>query len=134
MIVKESIETQYGAVETKITHCDNCGEKALIDGALRWLELRHLDRDVPPLHFCRLRCVVLGVGELLSIGVEEMRMSNWPQIEAHASRACTGKRTVPERKSVMTNRIRERFWVWLAWKLPRPLVRWCAYRVSSEEA
>ena len=92
MIIKESVETQYGDVETKVIHCDSCGKKALIDGALRWLELRHLDRDVPPLHFCRLRCVVLGVGELLSIGVEEMKMSNWRQIEAHVSKA--GERDV----------------------------------------
>ncbi len=87
MIVKEPIKTQYGDVETNIIHCDGCGKKALIDGALRWLELRHLDRDVPPLHFCRLRCVVLGVGGLLAIGVEEMAMSNWSRIIEHVSRA-----------------------------------------------
>lgn len=92
MLIKESVKTQYGIVETKIIHCDSCGKKALIDGALRWLELRHLDRDVPPLHFCCLRCVVPGVVELLAVGVEEMRMSNWPQIEACVSRA--GERDV----------------------------------------
>ena len=87
MIIKETIETQYGDVETKIIHCDGCGKKALIDGALRWLELRHLDRDVPPLHFCNLRCVVLGTSGLLAIGVEEMVMANWTQVEAYVSEA-----------------------------------------------
>ncbi len=87
MIIKESIETQYGDVETNIIHCDSCGKKVLIDGALRWLELRHLDRDVPPLHFCTLRCVEQGTHALLAIGVEEMAMSNWSRITEHVSRA-----------------------------------------------
>ena len=26
----------------------------------------------------------------------------------------------------------ERFWIWLAWKLPRPLAYWAAVRVGSE--
>jgi hypothetical protein len=25
----------------------------------------------------------------------------------------------------------EKFWIWLAWKLPRPLVLWCAVRLLS---
>jgi len=27
--------------------------------------------------------------------------------------------------------MREKFWMWLAWKLPRPLVYWCAMRVGA---
>lgn len=87
MIVKDIVETQYGDVETKIIHCDGCGKKSLIDGALRWLELRHLDRDVPPLHFCSLLCAQHGIVGLLDIGIDEMRMANWNQIEAHVSKA-----------------------------------------------
>ena len=25
----------------------------------------------------------------------------------------------------------EKFWIWLAWKLPKDLVYWCAVRVAS---
>ena len=25
----------------------------------------------------------------------------------------------------------ERMWMWLAWKLPKPLVKWCALRVGA---
>jgi len=27
--------------------------------------------------------------------------------------------------------MKERFWIWVAWKLPRPLVYWCAIRVNA---
>lgn len=87
MIIKESVETQYGTVSTNIVHCDGCGKKSLIDGTLRWLELRHLDRDVPPLHFCDLRCTRRAVTELLAAGVEEMAMANWSQVVEHVSKA-----------------------------------------------
>jgi hypothetical protein len=25
----------------------------------------------------------------------------------------------------------EKFWIWIAWRLPRPLVKWCAFRVAA---
>lgn len=28
--------------------------------------------------------------------------------------------------------MKERFYVWLAWKLPRSLVKWCAVRLITE--
>jgi hypothetical protein len=28
-------------------------------------------------------------------------------------------------------RLQERFWVWMAWHLPRVLVKWCFYRVFA---
>jgi hypothetical protein len=31
----------------------------------------------------------------------------------------------------MTLRL-EDFWIWLAWKLPRPLVYWCAIRLMAK--
>ena len=33
-------------------------------------------------------------------------------------------------RSALT-RARERFWIWLAWLLPRELVMWCAVRVGA---
>jgi len=29
--------------------------------------------------------------------------------------------------------MRDRFWMWLAWRLPRRLVYWCAIRVGTYE-
>jgi hypothetical protein len=29
------------------------------------------------------------------------------------------------------SRAREKLWIWLAWKLPHELVRWCFYRVAG---
>lgn len=44
--------------------------------------------------------------------------------------SCARALAADERKEVK-GVTHERFWIWLAWKLPKPLVKWCAVRLGA---
>ena len=86
MLLKQiEVQTELGPIKTLLVHCDQCGQKMMPDGAMNWLELRRLDRDVPQLHYCSLGCVKEGVEALLSLGFEAIDQDNWESILGYCS-------------------------------------------------
>lgn len=88
MLLKQiEVQTELGPIKTLLVHCDQCGRKMIPDGAMNWLETRRLDRDVPQLHFCSLRCLGIAVQVLLRLGVDAIDQKNWPIILEYCSKA-----------------------------------------------
>lgn len=86
------VNTDLGTIKTVLAHCDSCGKKHLVSdgisgGAMGWLEVRRLDREVPSIHFCSLACLLKGVGELVDLGIAELSTDNWGRIFKHFSTA-----------------------------------------------
>lgn len=86
------VNTDLGTVKTLVAHCDHCGKKHLVSGeiiggAMGWLEVRRFDKDVPPIHFCTLRCLINGIGGLLELGINELSTDNWARILEYCTKA-----------------------------------------------
>jgi hypothetical protein len=86
------VNTDLGAIKTLVAHCDECGKKHFISsdtvgGAMAWLELRRFDREVPPIHFCSLECLLNGIKGLADLGVSELNTENWPRILERCTKA-----------------------------------------------
>lgn len=86
MLLKDfTVETELGKVKILVAHCDYCGRKHfagsnVVGGANDWLEIRRLDLDLPPVHYCSLDHLAKGVQVFQKRGITVLERGNWPLI------------------------------------------------------
>lgn len=88
MIFKDyTVETEFGKVKTLVIHCDYCGRKHMVNGAMDWLEIHRLDNDIPPIHYCSLNHLIKGTQMLKDKGINVLEQGSWSLINGTCSRA-----------------------------------------------
>lgn len=97
MLLKDfTVETELGTIKALVAHCDYCGKKHfagsnVVGGAMDWLEVRRLDLDLPPVHFCSLDHLAKGVQAFQEKGIKVLERGNGPLINGICSRAGEGE-------------------------------------------
>lgn len=80
MLLKERVNTEFGMAQAHTAHCDYCGKKHIVDGAMDWIEVLRLDHSTQPLHFCCIDHLVKGGKRFQDRGIKALDRGSWPLI------------------------------------------------------